>query len=290
MSKRVFGKIDRFPFWGHKLFLIPIFFSYPLFAKHSSSGDVPEYRAACQKAAENSADFAIFRSNQQIRNIFEITQGDMFAQYVTSSLRLMGHLEAFRKLENFGTPQLEFFPELGYFSATTLRYISLADQILKLTRLREEPVIVEIGPAFGGQCYILSQLHPFSKYYFFDLPEVERLCAKMVESLEMRNTYFIPLEETLPETTVDLVISNYAFSECDKEDQIDYFEKIILQAEQGFFIFNNAPMGGFTIEEFANLLKSHGFQPRIFKELLATAPANKLIVWKKRGQNNPKNR
>jgi hypothetical protein len=263
----------------NKYWVLPLLFCLQLFARESITSRFMEYRKVCQKAAEDPYYLDNFRSIPEFRIAFEISHGEMFAEYINCSERLLGKIEAFRKMERIGNPVVASYPNIGSFSATTLRYICLADQLLKMTPLPKNPVIAEIGAGFGGQCYVLAQLHPFSKYYFFDLPEVESLIAKMMEVLQIENTCCIPMEEELPEEKIDLVISNYAFSECDREIQMEYFKRILLKADRGFIVFNQIADFGLTLDEFVQLLKDHGFRPRVFSELLSTAPGNRLIVW-----------
>lgn len=254
-----------------------------LSARQSITGWYAGYRDVCQKAASDPEYLEIFRSIPEYRIALEITDGVRFAQYITASDKLVAKIEDFRKLENIGRPTLETYPVLGSFSPTTLRYICLADQIKKMVSLPENAVIAEIGAGFGGQCYILSQLQPFSKYYFFDLPEVESLIGRMMEKLQVKNTHCIPMESALPEEKIDLVISNYAFSECDREIQMEYFDRIIKKADRGYIIYNqiskDCGVDSLTLDEFIQLLKDHGFRPRVNKELFATAPDNMLIIW-----------
>jgi hypothetical protein len=224
-----------------------------------------------------------FRSIGEFRIAFEISDGNMFAQYVAASNGLLAKIEEFRKLDTIGNPPLESYSVVGSFSPTTLRYICLADQIQKMVSLPESAVIAEIGAGVGGQCYILSQLRPFSKYYFFDLPEVELLIAKVMNALHLSNTYCIPMDAELPEERIDLVISNYAFSECDREVQMEYYERIMKKADRGFIIYNQISkdngIDSLTLNEFVQLLKNDGIRPRIYTEPLSTAPGNRLIVW-----------
>ncbi len=256
---------------------------FQISARESLTGWYTGYRDACKRAATDPEYLGIFRSIPEFRVAFEITAGESFAQYVSVSEKLIAKIEKFRALESVGQPVLEYYPNLGNFSATSLRYICLADQIQKMVALPPNPVIAEIGAGFGGQCFMLGQLHPFSKYYFFDLPEVELLIGKVMETLQVANTYCIPMKEELPEERIDLVISNYAYSECDREIQMEYFDKIIKKADRGYIIYNqiiqDSGIDSLLLEEFIQLLKNEGIRPKVHKELLSTAPGNYLVVW-----------
>lgn len=272
----------------NKWLLVLMFLYSQMSARESLTGWYTGYREICKKAATDPQYLATFRSIPEFRLAFEITSGESFAQYVVASERLSSKIENFRLLETIGQPVLNYYPDLGNFSATSLRYICLADQIKKMVALPPNPVIAEIGAGFGGQCFMLSQLHPFAKYYFFDLPEVELLIRKVMDTLNVQNTYCIPMEEHLPEERIDLVISNYAFSECDREIQMEYFERIIKKADRGYMIYNqiiqDSGIDSLSLEEFVQLLRSIGLRPKTHKELLSTAPGNYVVIWNRSGK------
>ena len=138
------------------------------------------YLNICSKAAEDPHYFKNFRSMPEYFHALEISNGSVFADYLLShaSDEIINKLFFFGNLERYGNPKTTFYPKLGNFSATTLRYITIADEISKLFRLPENPKLVEVGAGFGGQCYVLSQLYQWSKYYIYDLPEPSALIKK----------------------------------------------------------------------------------------------------------------
>lgn len=253
-------------------------------AKESITGWFAGYREICRKASVDPYYFQNFRSMGEYRCVLELTEGDAFAHYLSGAPeKLLEKLNIFRKLDMIGNPTIKNYPTLGNFSGTTLRYIVLANQIKKFFTLPDNAKIAEIGAGFGGQCYVLSQLQSFSNYYIYDLPEVELLIAKVMETLQTKNVRCMPLDAELPEKKIDLVISNYAFSECDRETQMDYFEKVIKKAERGYVIYNQisqeSGIKSLTPEEFLQLLKNIGIRPKVHKEFPSTAPGNLLILW-----------
>lgn len=265
------------------VFLACLFLGIQAEAKDSLTGRLKGYLRISQTAAHDPYYFQNFRSMSEYRIAFELEQGDVFAQYISHSKHLIEKLPAFQKLDFIGNPHLTNYPDIGQFTPTTLRYIVLADQIIKLFNLPPKANIVEIGAGFGGQSYILSQLCPFSKYYIYDLPEVEMLIEKVLETLEVSHAFCLPIDQEVPEKKIDLLISNYAFSECDKEMQMEYFEKVIKKADRGYIIYNNIAAKNYSLslKEFVQLLKNIGLSPRVFKELFCTAPDNFLVIWDK---------
>ena len=104
-------------------------------------------------------------------------------------------------------------------------------------------------------------------------------------SLDRKNVYCLPIDEELPEEEIDLFISNYAYSECDREMQLSYFDRVIKKSKRGYMIYNQIAitdygMDSISISEFLSLLKKQGIKPRVYKEFFAGA-GNSLIIWDK---------
>ena len=254
-------------------------------ADESISSKDKLYREICIKALENAYYFENFRHIEDYSNIVEMSGGGNFATYIlrNASKETLSNLKAFQRLEDIGSPITTNFRELGNFSGTTLRYIVIADQIKKIFVLPFNAKIVEIGAGFGGQSYILNQIQPFSKYYIYDLPEVEALIKKVATVLSIPNIIYMPLSESLPEERVDLVISNYAFSECSKTTQLDYIDKVIRKSQAGYMIYNQIGklfgVDSLSPEEFVSILKSYNIMAKIYSETIQTFANNVVIVW-----------
>lgn len=262
----------------------PILLISSLFAYESATGCDKAYRRACHLAATHPAYFQTFRSQVDYVNAVELGPDGAFALYLLQHAyaSTLEKLEEFRKLDAIGGPITFDFPKIGPFSGTTLRYILIADQIEGLFSLPENPKIAEIGAGFGGQCYILSKLLPFSRYWIYDLPETEALIEKVIEELQVENVTCLPVDAPFPEDSIDLVISNYAFSECDREMQMEYFDKVIKKAARGYLLYNSVGLGnslGMSAKELVQLLKEHGMNPIIYPEPICTYEGNVLIVW-----------
>ncbi len=259
--------------------------SSQLNAMESITGSDSNYLQICKKAAVSSYYFHNFRSLPQYAAVVEFFDGGRFADYIQGgSNDLLQKLETFRKLDSLGNPAVQSYSHVGKFSATTLRYIVVADHIREIFNLPAQAKIVEIGGGFGGQCYILSQLKSFSKYYIYDLPPVISLMQKVLGSLSVPNVLYVPAEDALPEENVDLLISNYAFSECARDTQLDYFERVIKKADRGYIIYNQISKPYFGIDslsprEFYELLDSNDMNPAVYEELISTHHDNILFVW-----------
>lgn len=252
----------------------------------SISEDDGTYRNICLKAAEDLSCFQSFRSIDDYTHVVEVGGGGNFADYLNknASDETVLKYADFEKLDVIGNPRTGYYPGIGNFSGTTLRYIVVADQIKEKFLLPDNALIAEIGAGFGGQCYILSQLQEFQKYYMYDLPEVEALIEKTMDVLQVENTVCLPMECDIPEESIDLVISNYAFSECTRATQLDYFEKVIKKSKRGYVIYNQILTRVFgrdhlSPSEFVRLLEQCGKNPKVCSEPVATDVDNLLIIW-----------
>lgn len=248
----------------------------------STTGNSVPYREVCRQAALDPAVFQNFRSIKAYFDSVECGQAGDFAQYIRShaTSKTLSLIPNFRQLEQYGNPTKNDIPEFGLFSGTTLRYVLVADHITRLFNLPEHYSVVEIGAGFGGQAYILSQLQPFAHYYIYDLPEVELLIEKMVSTLPVQNITCLDAHSELPVEGVDLFISNYALTECDRDTQLDYFNRVVIKAKRGYILFNDTNIfDHLSLTDFIELFQAHGIQPTIHPEPVFSYTGNVLITW-----------
>lgn len=250
--------------------------------KKSITGQDSSYLQICELAATNPFYFDSFRSNDAYAHVTEVGRGQPFAQYLAQngSAEILKKMQEFCRLDDIGNPRIDYYPNLGIFSGTTLRYIIIADQIKKLFTLPQNPVIAEIGGGFGGQCYILSKLFPFKNYIFYDLPEPVMLIKKMISLLDVPHVSYLESKDN--PGTIDLLISNYSFCEFSRALQMEYFEKVIKKSKHGYMLYNSLGKNSFnslSVNEFANLLKENGMNPQILSESVPTEKENLLIIW-----------
>lgn len=249
-------------------------------------GSDNSYLEMCKKAGTNSFYFHFFRSFPEYTHALELTIGDPFAEYVAQST-LLQRLEEFRELDSLGNPTVRDYPSIGSFSATTLRYMVIADHIHQLFDLPKHPKIVEIGAGFGGQCFVLSKFYDWEKYYIYDLPVVSQLIAKVMNHFSVPNVELLPIGENLPEEKADLFISNYAFSEMARETQLEYFYRVLVHVDRGYVIYNQISKSVFGIDsltprEFYKLLEQNNMNPSIQEEPISTHPDNLLVLWNRK--------
>ena len=248
----------------------------------STTGNSVPYRGVCRDAALNDAILQNFRSIKAYFDAVECGQGGEFADYIKShaTAKTLSLIPKFRRLDLYGNPIRNDIPGFGLFSGTTLRYVLVADHISRLFDLPQDYTVVEIGAGFGGQSYILSQLLPFSQYYIYDLPEVEMLIDKMTSTLSVNNVACLDTHEELPVDSIDLFISNYALTECDRETQLDYFSRVVVKAKRGYILYNDTNLfDHLTLTDFVELFQAHGIRPTIHPEPVFSYTGNVLITW-----------
>jgi len=199
-------------------------------------------------------------------------EGLQYFNHFKLNKSILSCLDKFKQNDELGSPTIVKY-DFGEFSPTTLRYIKVLSDLsqLKLDGMD----IVEIGAGYAGQYTVLRQYAKPSSYTIVDLPDVIKLQREYIKrnKLDDIKVNFYSLED-LPNLTGDLVISNYALSECVSEVQDVYIEKIINNCNRGYIIHNN--FEGYNHTEFANIINHKVSE---FKELPQTAPNNVLLTW-----------
>lgn len=103
--------------------------------------------------------------------------------------------------------------------------------------------ILEIGGGYGGLCLYIKKI--FTEvdvdYTIIDLPEPSALQNKFLQTTEQSNARSVScftIDELAASQTFDLVISNYCVSELSRQNQEEYFSKLINKCDKKFFIWN----------------------------------------------------
>lgn len=244
----------------------------------SSISDNNDYPGICYWAATTEEGFADFKRNQIYNSILEhvtYQEGIEYIQQFTHNSAIMSNIEKFKVNDKFGNPHRYNFSNIGEFSPTTLRYIKILNDLSQLDLNNKH--IVEIGAGYGGQYTIIRQLFKPQKYTFIDLPAVIKLIERYTKSLNFNDIPLSFIDGTQLTETInsDLVISNYAFSECNKSVQDNYIENVILHTKRCYMIYNN--FNGYTHQEFISKINKPNIH--ISKEIPQTHPNNVLLTW-----------
>ena len=242
---------------------------------NTSVSDNNQYPLVCQAAATDDNIFATFKNNSKYTDILEHVSYDDGREYINKFINnnnIINNIDKFKINDIHGSPKTYKY-NIGTFSPTTLRYLSVLNDISQLPL--DGIDIVEIGAGYGGQYSVLRQLYTPRKYIFVDLPEVLNLIKKYITKLNLDD---IDIEyydlKNIKQINSDLLISNYAFSECNESIQDIYIDKLINHSNHGYMIYNN--MHGYKHNTFIELCAK---KVKVFNEVPNTDPRNVLLTW-----------
>lgn len=153
--------------------------------------------------------------------------GKVYGDYIIkNNWEILQYLNFFKENDTVGNPLTYNYEIFGEINPTTLRYIKFAAEIKKLFGDLNGVDLIEIGGGYGGLVKVLSCLYSFNSIKLFDLPQPLRLQEKYLEKFGIDvETYTHQDEFEINENS--LVVSNYAWCECDRETRDLYIEKII---------------------------------------------------------------
>lgn len=265
------------------------FYLSSMFGELTSVTDDGQYPLFCQKAADDTALFTQFKNTPVYSGIVENVSYEQGLEYLDAikkqSPELLDYLEAFKLNDSIGSPKKFHYEGIGEISPTTLRYIKMALDIKMLFGSLDQCSIVEIGGGYGGQCKVLADIFHFKKYTIIDLPGPLALAKRFLKELEVQNVHFLSFNSVIPDRAFDLVISNYAFSECTSDMQHRYIEDVFTLSNKGHLLCNNFPTNDPLSHLFSNKIEtleklSNQDIPWIeLQENPKTSPDNYLIVW-----------
>jgi len=211
-----------------------------LFGK-SSISDIEKYRMLCKSAAYRESVFSNFRIRRIYTRIVEGVRIDIGKRcldwIVENHPEMVDRFNEFRKNDDNGGPRLYDYGKYGSFASITLRYIKVLCDLVDLYGSLDGMDIVEIGSGYGGQCRIISSVFDFNSYTMIDLEESLMLVRRYLSKYGTKRTNLIQAN-SVPEIRSDLLISNYAFSECRRFIQRMYLEKLILPSVKGYMTMN----------------------------------------------------
>ena len=168
------------------------------------------------------------------------------AEYRETTLRqtpgLLEHIGKFKESDSLGNPETVPYPD-GLLSPTTWRYIKVLSDLQMLFGPLDGLHIAEIGVGYGGQCKIINDVFDVASYTTYDLEPVAMLADKFLKragspvSAKLRHADFRRLGQDEP-VSYDLVISNWALSECARDIQERYIEHVLRRARRGYVTYN----------------------------------------------------
>ena len=227
------------------------------------------YPAFCRRAARDAATFAQFKRDPVYAKVLEhltCEEGERYLQrLLEQSPELGSSLSLFRCNDRLGAPRTCDYGHRGTVSPTTLRYAKVLSDLLTLFGPLDGLRIVEIGGGYGGQCLVTSLVAKPESYTLIDLDSVLDLQESYLRKLGVRGVRFVSSDRVAKRDTYDLVISNYAFSECTRPMQEVYVTRVLQRSARGYVTYN------WTSPDWAG-------EPYRRNELLAAVPGSSFVA------------
>ena len=214
------------------------------------------YLNVCNYAANSDEFFKQFKSHPAYRHVLEHVSYEEGQQYLKEiGIDYLDKLEEVKENDSLGSPVIYEYPSVGEISPTTIRYIkNTSDIINKFGNSFDS--IVEIGGGYGGLCKVLSSFIKFEQYLLLDLEECNLLSRKYLSHFDLPTLSYRSEEIDEIDENFDLLISNYAFSECHKEVQQDYIKRFIKKSNNFYIMHNNfhLELGTIPHEQFVEIM------------------------------------
>lgn len=211
-------------------------------SEQTSTSDCSSYTEFCTRAACDPLIFSDFRHHPMCTAIIETVskeQGQKYLDFINEKRpEIKPYLQHFKTNDSIGNPQTYSYQGLGDIAPTTLRYIKVAADLQHFFGSLDGCSIIEIGGGYGGQCKILAELFHLKNYVVVDLPDTLALAEKYLTAQGIQNVSFVTPDTHIMDQEFDLVISNYAFSECTYRMQTQYIKEILAKAKRGYLTCN----------------------------------------------------
>ena len=217
---------------------------------------VTPYLSACRAAAQGSDFFKNFKSHPAYRHVLEhvsYEEGQLYLDEIDIDYKDV--LDEVKENDKLGTPIQCSYDGVGMISPTTIRYLKNTSDIVNKFGTSFDS-IVEIGGGYGGLCKVLSSFVEFEQYLLLDLEECNMLSRKYLSHFDLPTMSYRAEEIVDVEDNFDLLISNYALSECNRETQMMYIERFVKKSDKFYLMHNNfhADNGNMSYEEFIDIM------------------------------------
>ena len=202
---------------------------------------VNPYIQICMEAVKDDEVFEKFKKDPRYTAILEHVSYEQGKEYAEGILQYDVDVELVDSFKDNdligGSTTFNYQQPFGRISPSTLRYIQNALDISYFFGEGELDKIVEIGGGYGGLCKTINCLCDFSEYHIYDLNEVCKLQEKYLSNFEM-NGRIIYHSELEPMEDIDLLISNYAYSELGENLQDLYYNNVVKNSKKVYMILN----------------------------------------------------
>ncbi len=215
------------------------------------------YAEICTEAVENDKTFKRFKQDSRYTAILEHVspeQGKLYADGVLQYDIDSELIESFKENDSIGGSSLYNYGEpFGRVSTSTLRYMQNALDISYFFGEGDLNKIVEIGGGYGGLCKTINCLCEFGEYHIYDMEPASKLQEKYLSNFDISGKV---IQHSEPEELedIDLLISNYAYSELGENLQDLYYNNVIKNSKKVYMILNK---GQVSREVLLNRAKEH---------------------------------
>lgn len=250
----------------------------------TSISDNQVYPDFCAKASLNSKVFKNFKReyiyNRILEHATEVDGKNYLKKIERNNPNLLNeeNIINFKKNDLWGNPRVFNYPQIGNISPSTLRYVNVLEDLIRLKKPMDNSKICEIGVGYGGQCRIINSAFSPQKYTLIDLKPVLMLTQTFLDKFALDTTLKYTTMNELSSNSYDLVISNYAFSELPRNVQDIYINKVILNSEHGYITYNEISPANFKSYNRDELLKIIP-NSRIIAEDPIVSKKNCIIIW-----------
>jgi hypothetical protein len=213
----------------------------------TSISDYHEYRNACLEAATDDEKFKVFKQNPAYTEILEHTSpeiGARLADYILKTKFDFNKLEAIKSNDYQGSAYIvEYSEPFGYISPSTIYYTKIVAELEEMFGSLDGLNIAEIGIGYGGQCKVIYDYFKPASYTLVDLPEAVKLAERYHRDFNYEGIKYLTQDLLPSNTEYDLVISNYAITECARPIQLEYLDKVVKKSKRGYIAYNEISSG-----------------------------------------------
>jgi hypothetical protein len=245
----------------------------------TSVSDVESYLEVVDQALSDPKIFEKFRSNADYRFIVGGTNRKLSIKYLDI---VKQDNEVYKKLkllypDDLGKPYKYYLKGFGRIAPDNIKYAKIVSDLTKFFGTMKDFRIGEIGIGYGGQALAINKLCSIASYNLIDLPQVVLLAKKFLSLNGVNHKIYNTTNEQMP-MKLDLLISNYAFSELHRDLQVFYLHNLIEFSLRGYMIYNfisGDNLNSLSLAEIRQAIPD----AEIFGENPLTHKNNVLIVW-----------
>lgn len=251
----------------------------------SDSSIAKNYQQTVGLALQKDDLFQNFRLLPAIKQVIDtvtLGQGLLYHdRIVKETVFTQEFIKVLTHIDQNGAQKYRF--RSGFFSPLGLRYLNTYIDLQNNFGSMKNFQIFEIGGGFGGLASLINLLDAPACYTLYDLPNLLELQKKFLNSLGVDDNCVFrdgsdPARIDTSAGRIDLVISNYAFSELSKQVQESYLEEIILKAQRGFIIWNDVGerlMGALSLADLVRIIPNSQIAP----DKPSFASSNNILIW-----------